>query len=185
MASPFAHMAAGLAAAAIFRPPGVTRRFWITVALCGLLPDGDFFFMPLWPDMQSVLGHRDFSHAILFAILAGWLVAWALSRSPEWRPWRPRLWLCFALAIMSHGIVDGMTTYGPGIAYLSPFTHQRWFLPFQPLGAIGARGTRTVLEYAASYALNEALWVGVPSLVLLAASAYARGTRFPRRREAV
>jgi inner membrane protein len=37
------------------------------------------------------------------------------------------------LLIASHGILDGFTNGGLGVAYFAPFDNQRYFFPWQPI----------------------------------------------------
>ena len=68
---------------------------------------------------------------------------------------------------MSHGILDGLTNGGEGVAFFAPFDNSRYFFPFTPievsplnLGAFfGERGLQVIL--------NELIWILIPVTVLV------------------
>nr|WP_317191512.1 metal-dependent hydrolase [Hymenobacter negativus] len=86
---------------------------------------------------------------------------------PGQRPPARRLALLLFLATASHGLLDAMTTGGLGVAFFSPWHPERYFFPFRPIkvsplsirGFFGAKGLRVLA--------SEALWVGLPCLLLL------------------
>ena len=84
-------------------------------------------------DIVWLGGHRALTHSLLFAVIAAGLLAWA---------WRHRLvswrrFLVFAvLAIASHGVLDALTSYGEGVAFLAPFASSRWKFEWQPFHRI-------------------------------------------------
>ena len=40
------------------------------------------------------------------------------------------------LAIASHGVLDALTSYGEGVAFLAPFVSNRWKFEWQPFHRI-------------------------------------------------
>lgn len=119
-------------------------------------------------------GHRGFTHSLRFAALLGAAVTWGAFRGPQWQDRRVRLWAYFALATVSHGVLDAMTTYGEGIAFLSPFSGERFALPWQPLGETGGQGPDDRLWAVMA---NELTWVWLPSLLLAVAAVLQRRAR--------
>lgn len=177
MASAVAHgFLAFSAAKGVF--PGQTKRLWISAVICSILPDYDtvgyFYGIPY----NSFLGHRGFTHSLLFALLLA-LVAVrfafpAVTRfSKQWMTWL----LLFFVITASHGFLDAMTNGGLGVAFFSPFVLTRYFLPWRPLkvSPIG------ILDFSAPQArdvlITEFLWVILPSLVFLAGAAAFRRLR--------
>ncbi len=158
MASPAAHVAVALTLGNVLHTPASNRQFWLAAAACSLIPDLDV----LSPGLFG--GHRGLSHSLFFAPLVGTFVLWLGFRGPESAGSRLRYWLCFTLATASHGLLDSLTDYGSGIAFLAPFSGERYTAPWHPLGT-GARGCQGALDCFATAAGNEVLWVGVPCLV--------------------
>jgi inner membrane protein len=165
MASPLGHTAAGLALAVALRPTNPPRRFWVLVAGCSLLPDLDFFGrLSGSRQLEAMLGgHRALTHSIPSAILIGLLVVLVAFARSEWRASRGRLWLSFAAATASHGLVDSITNYGAGVALLAPISWTRVKAPWQPLGHGPCRGT---LDCLAGGLGGELLWLVLPGLLL-------------------
>lgn len=93
-------------------------------AVAQSVPDIDFI-SALWLNpSDGLLGHRGFTHSILFVLLASPLLGMLAER---WR--RPhdisvRKWiLFFAVQGIIHLLIDGMNVYGVG--WFEPFSHHR------------------------------------------------------------
>lgn len=178
MASVFAHAAAAAALGSVARP---TRAVVLTCVALSVLPDLDVLAFSLGIPYEHPLGHRGLTHALAFAAIVGPLVAFTVFRRD---PQRVRLALLFALATASHGILDAMTTGGLGVGFWIPFASERFFFPFRPIAVspigiepfLGARGLAVLM--------NEALWVGLPSIGL-AGGAWLWRRRSPAREDAL
>ena len=180
MPSVFAHVAAGAALGSAFAPTS-KRRLWVAAAVCAAVPDVDALGRPFGNLSYEAAfgGHRGFTHSILFAIVVGGWAAWMLSRDIISQRAHLRLWLAFALAIASHGILDALSTIGNGVAFWAPFSWTHYEFGWQPLGEIGPgpRGPTRLLAIVG----NELLWVGLPSLIVVAiARLIRRGPRSQR-----
>ena len=148
--------------------PAQTKRLWISAVVCSILPDYDtvgyFYGIPY----NSFLGHRGFTHSLLFALLLALVtvrfVFPAVTRFS--RHWLMLLLFLF-LVTASHGFLDAMTSGGLGVAFFSPFVMTRYFLPWRPLrvSPIG------VFDFTAGQGrdvlVSEFLWVILPSFVFL------------------
>ena len=112
--------------------------------LCSILPDLDVLAFKLGIPYEAMLGHRGFSHSIVFALLAA--VAFRIgSKVGRERPWTTFLFLSFAT--ISHGLLDALTNGGLGVGFFAPFSGRRYFFPadwieVSPIGAsfFSARG---------------------------------------------
>ena len=134
----------------------------LVLALCVLavLPDLDVVAFGLGIPYAHPLGHRGFSHSLLFAIASRRLVA-----RFEFRSWRA-LPLLFA-AIASHGVLDALTDGGLGVGFLIPFSNERFFAPVRPLPVSPIGLHRSVLPVLAA----EVVCVWVPTLAFAAGGA--------------
>jgi hypothetical protein len=83
----------------------VTRRFWITAAFCGIIPDFDYLGAPFGIRGYSDVfgGHRGITHGIPFAIVVGSILAWVVFRDASSTGSRVRLAMAFTLAMLTHG----------------------------------------------------------------------------------
>jgi inner membrane protein len=178
MPSIVAHAVAGAAlATAAFSPRPVPPRVWITAAVVAAVPDVDPIGRPFGNLAIEALfgGHRGFTHSVVFAVLLSAIVAWGFFRTPQWTGLHRRLWVAFALAIASHGVLDALSTIGNGVAFWAPFSWAHYEFPWQPLGEIspGPRGPERAFDIVA----NEFLWVGLPALIVVAIARFTRRSR--------
>jgi inner membrane protein len=135
-----------------------------------MLPDLDAIGFALGVPYSSKLGHRGFSHSLVFA-LASSLIGfaynrWRLRRRGFTAPGIVALLLLFAAAA-SHPLLDMLTDGGLGVALLAPFSWTRFFFPVTPIpvSAIGVDAdTGSVLAWEAALflpLLASAFLVGV------------------------
>jgi inner membrane protein len=177
----FSHALAGAALGTVFQPPVWPLRYWLAGALCSVIPDADvvaFWFGVPW---GHVLGHRGITHSLPFAVALAAAVVGSAFRGRAWDGRRGTVGLFLFLATASHGVLDAMTDGGPGVAFFAPVDDTRYFLPWQPipvspisLGRFFSERGRRVLE-------AEAIWIGLPAAVLVAAGAVLRARRRGRR----
>jgi inner membrane protein len=127
--------------------------------ILAVLPDVDFLAFSAGIPYWHRWGHRGISHSFFMALVVSLLLALATSfllGVPWWR-----LWLFLALVAVSHTLLDAMTDGGLGVAWLSPFSEHRYFLPFRPIrvspvgwAAFSARGWEALV--------SEFFWVWIP-----------------------
>jgi inner membrane protein len=181
MASVITHSMVGLAAG--MAVPGLpkSKRFWALCALCPSIPDADTIGFRFGIHYEDMLGHRGFSHSLLFAAALGLIAA-----STEFRKVAPlgtRLWtrlaLFFAAITATHGLLDALTDGGLGVGFFIPFSRERYFFPWTPIqvSPIGvasffSRRGLAVLE-------SELVYVWAPVLTLTAIVIATR--RYSRR----
>ena len=178
MPSIVAHAVAGAAlATAAFSPHPVPRRVWMTAAVLAAVPDVDAIGRPFGNLAIEALvgGHRGFTHSVAFAVLLSAIVARLFFRTPQWTGLHRRLWVAFALAMASHGVLDALSTIGNGVAFWAPVSWSHYEFSWQPLGEIGPgpRGPERAFDIVA----NEFLWVGLPALIVVAIARVSRRGR--------
>lgn len=152
------------------------RGFWLLTAACAVLPDADVVTYDLGLQYGHMLGHRGFSHALVFAVIVGAALAAVLGRG-EWRRARTRLFVHFTLVTASHGLLDALVDEGLGVAFLAPFSGERYFFPWRPLevAPIGGHGFFTTAPMNGGLRWvevigSELLWVWLPSGLLVLAA---------------
>jgi len=111
-----------------------TRKIVILSMLCAVIPDidgiGYFFGIPY----NSIFGHRGFSHSILFIFFLAFFMVYLFFRDLKlWSRQFNVLFFNFLIIGFSHIIFDAMTSGGLGVAFFSPFSGQRFFLPWRPV----------------------------------------------------
>lgn len=125
-----------------------------------MLPDADVVAFTFGIPYAHPLGHRGASHSIAFAFICG-LVAWGWIRLRGGQPWR---WSAVVtLLVLSHPLLDMLTTGGQGVALWWPLSDERIFAPLRiiPVAPIG-------LGMWSERGLHVVLWELVPSLPLVA-----------------
>ena len=185
MATAFTHAIASLALGKTFAREAKPFRFWVFLIVCSILPDLDvisFFFGWRYGD---VLGHRGFSHSLLFAFLLSFLVLflgfkdWGRFSKRWWR-----VWVFFFLVISAHGFFDAITDGGLGVAFFFPFDNSRYFLPWTPLkvSPIGLDGFFS--PWGREVIMSEIVWVWIPGfLLLLALTGFRRALTLCKKSE--
>lgn len=157
--------------------PALPKRAIFYGAICSMVPDADVIGFGLGIRYGDPLGHRGFTHSLLFAAMLAAVVTLLLFfRAADRRRW-PAIWSFLFLATASHGVLDALTDGGLGVAFFAPFSHARYFLPWNPIsvspigaGFFSARGLGVLA--------SEALWIWLPSLLVFTA-----GILWHRRRK--
>jgi len=163
MASAFAHVGIGYALGKTFALPIQGWRLWSLTVLCCLLPDADVVGFFLGIPYEHMWGHRGFTHSIVFAFLAGMVVArLAVPRVPVWTGLYGMSALYFFLVTLSHGMLDAFTDGGLGIAFFAPFDSTRYFFPWRPILVSPIGIAQFFSEWGMSVLLSEFLWIGLP-----------------------
>lgn len=168
MASAFGHAALGATLGKLLLPDRRHWPYWVAAGLCAALPDVDSVGYRLGVPYDSLWGHRGLTHSLLAAaVVAGVGTLLGQLARPGQRPAAGRLALLLFLATASHGLLDAMTTGGLGVAFFSPWELKRYFFSLRPIKVsplsirafLGAKGLRVLA--------SEALWVGLPCVMLL------------------
>ena len=94
----------------------------ILAILSSIIPDIDVLGFYFGIDYLHPLGHRGFTHSILFSVLWSGLLAFVFGKSRK---------VVFAIVLflstISHGILDAMTSGGEGVGFFIPFQNMRYF----------------------------------------------------------
>ncbi|WP_020529482.1 metal-dependent hydrolase [Flexithrix dorotheae] len=163
MASIFAH---GLVAAAVGKVmPKIYRRpkFYILGVLCAMFPDADVLGFQFGIAYSDFLGHRGFSHSLVFALIMAILIQRIFYKKVDFRSKAGiTLIFYFFICMASHGVLDAFTTGGLGVAFFAPFDNSRYFFPFRVIqvSPIGVKAFFT--ETGIKVLISEYLWIGIP-----------------------
>jgi inner membrane protein len=131
----------------------VPRRLAVAAVVLTILPDIDVLGFRFGIPYGSTFGHRGFTHSLAFAAVASAVATLVL------RGHRRAFAILFTCAA-SHGLLDAMTDGGRGVAFFSPFSNRRYFLPWRPIrvSPIGAIDV--------SVLTSEVKWVWAPAIAL-------------------
>ncbi len=132
--------------------------------LLAIAPDMDVIGLPFGIAHDAWFGHRGFTHSVAFALAAAVAVVCIALRDmpPCSRAWWTALLFLFVSAA-SHGLLDALTNGGAGIAFFSPFSNARYFLPWTPL-EVSPIGRDFFSGDGVDTLLSEAQWLWLPCL---------------------
>jgi len=128
-----------------------------------VLPDLDVLAFRYGISYASNFGHRGFSHSFLFA------AALALVGACAFRYFQAsfgRVFVFLFIATVSHGILDAFTNGGLGIAFLWPWSTERFFAPMQVIQVSPIGVSRFLSLRGVSVLISEIVWVWIPCLMI-------------------
>ncbi|WP_420572671.1 metal-dependent hydrolase [Kordia sp.] len=136
---------------------------------CAVIPDADVIMFQFGYSYMHPLGHRGFTHSILFAFLLSFLMRVIFYRKIKYfSKTGIVLFTAFLLATLSHSLLDACTNGGRGVGFLIPFDNSRYFFPWRPIlvSPLGARNFFS--EWGLRVLQNEAFYIGIPCAILIA-----------------
>ena len=162
----FSHAVFACAAGKSFLNRQVSTRFWLLTAFCAMIPDADVIGLSFGIPYGTMFGHRGFTHSIVFALMFGMFAAFIAARVLKIRIASAKLFIFFALVVLSHPLLDMLTDGGLGVALFAPFSNERFFFPWRPVevspigfGFFSTRGIDVII--------SEIIWLWLPVLTLL------------------
>jgi len=170
------HPAVPLAVAFGLGREKISSRLLLAGVAASIIPDLDVLAFRIGIPYASVFGHRGFSHSLLFALVVA-IVGAALARYLSSKPKRA-FWFLF-VAVASHGVLDALTNGGLGVAFLWPFSSERFFAPVQPIEVAPLRFSRFLSPRGLSVLWSEILWVWFPLLAVAVGAITTRRLRAP------
>lgn len=140
-----------------------TNKLLLFLAIgSAILPDIDVLAFKFGIAYSHPLGHRGFTHSILFAVMWAGLLALIFGKGRK---------LIFAIVLflstISHGILDAMTSGGKGVGFFIPFDNSRHFFPFRSIkvSPIGVRDFFS--EWGLRVILSELMYIAIPCFLIL------------------
>lgn len=141
----------------------IPRPLLVAGVVASILPDLDVLAYKFGIPYTSVYSHRGFTHSIEVALAIAILAAFA---ARHLKTTATSAFLFIFGAALSHGLLDSFTNGGSPIAFLWPFSDERFFAPWRfievsPIGIgplFSARGVRVLF--------SELLWVWMPAVIL-------------------
>ena len=162
-------------------PAGLPRwKVILVFVFVAIVPDLDVIAFSLGIPYTHPLGHRGFSHSLLFAGVLSALVCLAFFYEPSRlsKRWWWLVGIAF-LAAASHGLLDTATDAGKGIGLFIPFSSKRFFFEFRPIRTATVNPLTFFQRRSLAILWSEVVWVWLP---LLLASVISQMGRFLRQR---
>jgi inner membrane protein len=162
------HPAVALGAAPCMRATRRRGAVVVTGMLLTMLPDIDVVAFRFGIPYGHMLGHRGFSHSILFAVIASGLAS-LLFRQPRVGRWL-LVWGYLFVCAVSHGLLDAMTNGGLGVGLFIPFSARRFFFNVRPIDVSPLSLERFITGRGLTILQNELVVVWLPAAVLFVAA---------------
>ena len=172
MPSSLSHAMIAVAGGSMLAPRPLLGTFLITGVVCAVIPDIDAVGRPFYGaagDLQFLGGHRGFTHSLTFAALLGVLAPLATLGRARWDGHRLLFGVFIALATVSHGLLDTITSIGAavdGVQFLSPFSSRQFTMPWHLIHG----------------PFSELFYLLLPLLAITRIALHYRGIPWPRRR---
>ena len=163
MCSVLTHPIVPLALSASLPRGTVSPTLLLAGAACSVIPDLDVIGFRFGIRYSDMLGHRGFTHSILFAVALGTLFSLTLFRNGHGGNWT--IFLFLFVSTLSHPLLDMLTNGGLGVALLAPFSNERYFFPWRPIEVSPIGVGSFFSEWGMRVVLSEFRWVWLPSAV--------------------
>ena len=175
MPSIISHAAAGAALSIAFAPDGAPGRYWRVAIATAVLADVDSLLYYFRVSYYPAIGHRGFFHSPFFGLVISLLLMILFFRDEALFSGRWFWYFVLFFAVWtSHGLLDAMTNGGSGVAFLSPFSSRRYFLPWTPIQVSPMRIKSFFTPWGWSVFKNELVWIWLPGLMLVLLSRAVR-----------
>jgi len=177
MPTVMSHAVVGIALGSLTGVPARRWPFWALSALLPVLPDLDVIGLAFGIRFHSMWGHRGITHSLPGACVIGAVAALLTYRAVGLRP-VPLALYCAAVTA-SHGMLDALTTGGPGVAFFAPFSDTRYFVPWRPI-PVSPLATHFFSEWGWRVFRAELVLLWAPAVVVTALGGLARARRTRR-----
>ncbi|WP_299888900.1 metal-dependent hydrolase [uncultured Lacinutrix sp.] len=161
MASLFGHGLVGFTLSKVIDSKS-NRLLLFLAVVSAILPDIDVLAFNFGIPYLHPLGHRGFTHSIIFAIMWALLLAFLLGKE------RKKLFfLILFFSTLSHGILDALTTGGKGVGFFVPFNNDRFFFPWQIIKVSPIGISKFFSKWGMQVIVSELKYIAIPCFILL------------------
>ncbi len=168
----FSHPAVPLAIGLALGNKIIPTRLLVAGVVASIIPDLDVIAFRLGIPYASDFGHRGFTHSLAFASALAML---AVPVARFFRASSLTTFLFLLVAMASHGILDAFTNGGLGVAFLWPWSGERFFVPHDYHGIeVSPIGARFFSERGLAVIASELKWVWLPAAVIALGMAMLR-----------
>lgn len=164
MATIFSHSAVSITSQLFLGKNKIPSKLMILGAAFSMLPDLDIVSFYFGIEYANPLGHRGFSHSILFAFLLSVIASILVAK--YWNIKKSLVFSFLFLCTISHGVLDAMTSGGLGVGFFIPLDNTRYFFPYRPI-RVSPIGIKNFLTHRGVIVLqSEIVFVWFPLLVI-------------------
>ncbi len=160
MASIFGHAVVGFTMSKIIDHNSSKCLLFIAI-MSTILPDFDVIGFKFGVPYSHPMGHRGFTHSILFAILWAFVATFVFGKKHK------RVWfIVIVLSTLSHGVLDAMTSGGEGVGFLIPFNNDRFFFPFRAIKVSPIGIEEFFSHWGVQVILSELKYIVIPCFLI-------------------
>lgn len=190
MASIFTHPAPAIALSMALGSNIISPRLAAACIAAAVLPDLDVVSFSFGVKYAETLGHRGLSHSLVFALGVASL---AFLAAPILKAKRTIAFAAVLFSVLSHILLDAMTTGGLGVAFFWPFDETRHFLSWRPIVVSPFSPKRFMSDWGYRVIMSELRYVWAPcaafaftcfilrKIMRSSSSAHRRAPRYPKR----
>ena len=143
----------------------IPPRLLFAGIILAMLPDADVLSFNFGVAYGNVFGHRGFTHSLVFAFVVPLLCV--LIGRRWFRAGLIRCWLFLTVSLLSHSLLDSVTTGGKGVGWLWPWSDERFFAPWQVIKVAPFALSRYTTPYGHQVIISELMWVWLPGMLLM------------------
>jgi len=171
MASVFGHSIVGFTISKVIN--NNSKLLVLLAIVSAILPDIDVLSFSFGIPYPHPFGHRGFTHSIFFALLWAVILMFTIGRQNK-TTWFSVIFL----SIVSHGVLDAMTTGGMGVGFFIPFNNDRFFFPFREI-VVSPLGLKDFFStWGMQVILSEIKYIFVPCFVIFGVSYLAKKLKY-------
>jgi len=168
MASIFGHSIVGFTLAKVLDVHRAKLLVFFAIA-SAILPDFDVIAFYFDIPYTHPMGHRGFTHSIIFALLWAVILMFSFGKRNK-GTW---FWTIF-LATISHGVLDAMTSGGKGVGFFIPLHNERFFFPFRDIKVSPIGVSDFFSEWGLQVLFSEFKFVFVPCFLVFVVSIFVK-----------
>ncbi|WP_299114364.1 metal-dependent hydrolase [uncultured Winogradskyella sp.] len=162
MASIFGHVLVAFTTSKLIDAKSSKLLLFLAI-VCAIIPDIDVLAFKFGISYSHPLGHRGFTHSILFALVLSGLLSFLFGKTRK---------LIFAIVLflstLSHGVLDAMTSGGKGVGFFIPFENSRYFFPFREIRVSPIGIEQFFSEWGMRVVMSELKYIAIPCFIILA-----------------
>lgn len=146
----------------------------LTGIVFSIIPDLDVLSFKLGIAYANAFGHRGFTHSLLFAFS---LPALALLFRRYFTAGVGYVGWFLILSLLSHSVLDSLTTGGMGVGWLWPWSQERFFAPIRVINVAPFQLSQYLKPNGIAVIKSELWWVWGPGVILMLGLIWARRTK--------
>lgn len=134
----------------------IPPRLLFAGVVLAMLPDADVLAFKFGVAYGNVFGHRGFTHSLLFAFV---LPCCAYCGTTMVSSGAGALLAVLTVSLLSHSLLDSITTGGKGVGWLWPWSDERFFAPRQVIKVAPFALSSYITPYGRGHSLRIAVGV--------------------------